>query len=104
MDSPVDEDPQSDNSEPPRKRVKRNSIHHNARPTQLRFYTGAWVDILERAKQYFRLWLIKECPFADREVNLPDARRALKRAIEEFEAKDIEVEDGKQDTLSSIII
>ena len=65
---------------------------------------GAWVDILERAKQYFRLWLIKECPFADREVNLPDAQRALNRAIEEFEAKDIEVEEGKRNTSSLIII
>ena len=104
MDSPVNEDPQSDNSEPPRKRAKCHSIHHNARPTQLHFYTGVWVDILEHAKQYFCLWLIKECPFADREVNLPDARHALNRAIEEFEVKDIEVEDGKQDTLSLIII
>lgn len=97
-DIPQNKDPQSDNSKPPRKRAKRNLIHHDARPTQLCFYAGAWVDILECAKQYFRLWLIKECPFADCKVNLPDAWRALNCAIEEFKAKDIEVEEGKWNT------
>ena len=104
VDIQQNEDPQSDSSEPPRKHAKRNSMHHNARPTQLRFYAGAWVDILECAKQYFHLWLIKECPFADCEVNLLDARRALNHAIEEFEVKDIEVEEGKQNAMSLIII
>ena len=73
VDIQQNEDPQSDSSEPPQKHAKCNSVHHNARPTQLHFYTGAWVDILEHAKQYFCLWLIKECPFADCEVNLLDA-------------------------------
>lgn len=89
------EELQSDGTEPPtRKRVKRNSSYHNAKPTQLRFYPGIWTDILERAKQFFRLWLVKECPFPDREVNLKDASNALIRAINEYEAKDCEVEDG----------
>lgn len=103
-DIPVDEDSQSDNSEPPRKRAKRNSTRHDAKPTQLRFYPGTWVDILERAKQYFRLWLIKECPFAEREANLPDARRTLDQAIEEFQAKEVEVEAGMWDKLFLIVI
>ena len=94
-DAPVDEDTKSNVSEPVKKRAKHNLTYHDAKPSQLRFYNGAWVDILERAKQHFWLWLITECPFAEREVNFPDARRALNKAIEESQAKDIEVKAGK---------
>ena len=51
--SPDKEDPQSDASELPRKCVKCNSTHHDAKPTQLHFFKGAWVYILEHAKQLF---------------------------------------------------
>lgn len=99
-DNEVDDEDQ----EPPRKRAKRNSTRHDAKPTQLRFYPGIWADILERAKQYFRLWLVNNCPFAEREANLSDARRALKQAIDEFKAKDTEVEPGKWNKLSAVIV
>ena len=94
-DAPVDEDTKSDVSEPVKKRAKCNSTYHDAKPSQLHFYNGAWVDILECAKQHFQLWLITECPFAEHEVNFPDAQRALNKAIEESQAKDIKVEAGK---------
>ena len=71
--SPDEEDRHFDASELPRKCAKCNSTHHDAKPTQLHFYKGAWVDILEHAKQLFQLWLVKNCPFATCEANLPDA-------------------------------
>ena len=90
----LDEGSQSDNSEPARKRAKRNSTHHHAKPTQPTFYPGTWADILGQAKQYFRLWLVKECPFPEHGPNLRNAQDALKKAIREFEKNDCEVEDG----------
>ena len=59
-----DDDLQSINSkEPAKKRVKCNSMCHNAKPAQLHFYLGAWQDILEDVKEFYCLWAIKECPF-----------------------------------------
>ena len=59
-----DEDSRSVNSEEPaKKRVKHNSTHHYAKPTQLCFYPGAWQDVLEQAKEFYCLWVIKDCPF-----------------------------------------
>ena len=72
-DASVDEDTKSNVSEAVKKCAKCNSTYHDAKPSQLHFYNGAWVDILERAKQHFQLWLITECPFAECEVNFPDA-------------------------------
>ena len=94
-EEPEDEDSQSDNDEEPaRKRAKRNSMHHDAKPTQLRFYPGTWQDVLDRAKQLYRLWAIKECPFPERECHLLSALTCLEKAMEEFEQKDHEVEAG----------
>ena len=90
-----DDDSQSVNSkEPAKKRVKCNSMHHNAKPTQLRFYPGAWQDVLEDVKEFYRLWAIKECPFPIRECYLLHALPCLERAMEEFEKKGREVKAG----------
>ena len=63
--------------------------------TQLQFYLGTWADILERAKEFVCLWIIEECPFPECNKNLPNAQNALEKAMEEFEAKDCEVKDGR---------
>ena len=97
----MDDKDHSDSPEPPRKRVKRNSTHHDAKPTQLYFYPGTWVNILECAKQYFHLWLVNKCPFAECEANLPDAQCALKQAMDKFKDKDTELEPGKPNTICS---
>ena len=90
-----DEDSRSVNSEEPaKKRAKRNSTRHYAKPTQLRFYPGAWQDVLERAKEFYRLWVIKDCPFPVHECHLLQARLCLEKAMEEFEKKGREVETG----------
>ena len=91
----LDEHSQSDSSEPTRKQTKHNSTHHNAKPTQLQFYPGIWADILEQAKQYFQLWLIKKCPFLECNTHLKNAGNALLKAIKEFEDNNCEVEEGK---------
>ena len=90
-----DDDSRSVNSkEPAKKRAKRNSTRHYAKLTQLRFYPGAWQDVLERAKEFYRLWVIKDCPFPVRECHLLQARLCLEKAMEEFETKGREVETG----------
>ena len=90
-----DDDSQSINSkEPAKKWVKCNSMHHNAKPTQLRFYLGAWQDVLEDAKEFYCLWAIKECLFPVHESHLLHALPCLERAMEEFEKKGCEVEAG----------
>ena len=87
---------QSDGSEEPvKKRTKRNSQHHDAKPTQLQFYPGHWCDVLEWVKEFFYLWMIKECPFPQRDSHLVNAKDALKAAMEEFEENGSIVEDGK---------
>ena len=101
--SPDNEDLQSDASELPRKCAKCNSTHHDAKLTQLCFYKGAWVDILEHVKQFFQLWLVKNCPFTTCEANLPDTQNTLNKAIEEFQAKDVEVGAGEYGRLSLTI-
>lgn len=94
-EEPEDEDSQSDNNEEPaRKRIKRNSTPRDAKPTQLRFYPGTWQDVLERAKQLYRLWAVEECPFPERECHLLNALKCLEAAMEEFEQKGREVEAG----------
>ena len=100
-DTEMDDKDHSDSPEPPRKRVKRNSTHHDAKPTQLCFYPGTWVNILECAKQYFHLWLVNKCPFAECEANLPDAQCALKQAMDKFKDKDTELEPGKPNIICS---
>ena len=100
-DAEMDDKDHSDGPEPPRKHAKLNSTCHDAKPTQLHFYPGTWVNILEYAKQYFCLWLVNECPFAECEANLPDMQCALNQAMDEFKARDTEVEPGKPNTICS---
>ena len=49
-DAEMDDKDHSDSPEPPRKHAKCNSTCHDAKPTQLHFYPGTWVNILEHAK------------------------------------------------------
>lgn len=86
----------SNNSEGLSRRcAKCNSTCHCAKPTQLQFYLCMWADILERAKEFFCLWVIKECPFPEHSVHLLSTQHALEKAMEEFEAKHHEVKDDK---------
>ena len=67
---------------------------HYAKPTQLHFYPGAWQDVLKQAKEFYCLWVIKDCPFPVRESHLLQACLCLKKAMEEFEKKGHEVKTG----------
>ena len=80
-----------------------NATQHTMMLNQPSFTSIAWVDILEHAKQLFQLWLVKNCPFATCEANLPNAWNALNKAIEKFQAKDVEVEAGEYSRLSLTI-
>ena len=90
-----DKDSQSvNNEEPAKKRVKRNSTRHYTKPIQLRFYPGAWQDVLEWAKEFYCLWVIQDCPFPVCECHLLQVHICLEKAMEEFEKKGFEVETG----------
>lgn len=85
--------------QPKAKRAKRHSktpYKSNARdPTQLQFYSGTWVDILELAKKYFRLWIATGVNFPEREKHLSNATECLTKAIDKHHQEGSEVEDGK---------
>ena len=90
-----DEDSRSvNNEEPAKKQVKCNSTHHYVKPTQLHFYPGAWQDVLEQVKEFYHLWVIKDCPFPVHKCHLRQVHLCLKKAMEEFEKKGHEVETG----------
>ena len=90
-----DEDSWSVNSkEPAKKWVKHNSTHHYVKLTQLHFYPGAWQDVLERVKEFYHLWVIKDCPFLVHKCHLLQVRLCLEKAMEEFEKKGHEVKTG----------
>lgn len=55
-----DNELQSNASEEPTEKCLKQC---DAKPTQLQFYPAKWVDVLKQAKQFFWLWMIKECPF-----------------------------------------
>lgn len=57
-------------------------------PTQLRFYSGSWVDVLKDAKHQYRLYLHTEAeePFPERSHNsITEARDCLLEAIGKFQ-------------------
>lgn len=98
-DDDVDADDDNESTgEPNRKRAKRNSKtpHDNpAKPTQLKFYRGGWVDVLELAKKFFRHHIAIKCAFPDRETEFRSATDCLTEAIKQWEDDGGEVEEGK---------
>ena len=74
-----------------KKRVKHNSTCHYVKLTQLCFYPGAWQDVLKWVREFYHLWVIKDCPFPLHECHLLQACLCLKKAMEEFEKKGHEV-------------
>jgi hypothetical protein len=50
-------------------------------PTQLQFYKGQWVDILEQAKQRFRDYVSNHCGFPERGTHLRHATNCLTEAM-----------------------
>ena len=67
--------------------VKRRLNLNNAPdPTQLRFYSGSWADILKDAKNHYRLFIHADDPFPERNRNtLVDAHNCLVEAIGKFQ-------------------
>ena len=68
--------------------VRRRSRLNNAQPdpTQLRFYSGSWVDVLKNAKYQYRLCIHTDEPFPERSPDsLSDAHECLLEAIGKFQ-------------------
>lgn len=87
----LEEDSHCDNDSGPlvKKRAPRNSKTGNNRavkPTQMAYYSGAWLDVLEKAKFNYRLFLhtAADDPFPQRcQESLADALNCLVKAIAE---------------------
>jgi hypothetical protein len=68
--------------------VRRRSNPKDSAPqaTQLRFYSGSWVDVLKDAKNQYRLFIHTEGGFAERSrESLSEARNCVLEAIGRFQ-------------------
>ena len=88
--SATNEDESSDEEPVTKKRAARNSkgININAKPTQMQYYSGAWVDVLEAAKNHYHLYLYTATTdmFLERDVDsLHDAHDCLLEVIAQHE-------------------
>jgi hypothetical protein len=73
----------SDNGAP--SRAPRNSKSHVAKPSQLGFYSGPWVDVLIYARNGYRKLIHTKEPFPERNLeNLKVAQNTLLEAISEY--------------------
>jgi hypothetical protein len=82
-----DEDEDEDRDDQVAKPKQRRSRTSNSdiRPSQLRFYSGLWVDVLIVAKNNYRLFIHNEDPFPERTAgSLEDAHECLLDAIGKF--------------------
>ena len=59
-----------------------NSTTHTAKPTQLSFYSGSWVDVLQGVKNLYHLWIHTQDPFP--ECNQNTLMDAIGRFEEEW--------------------
>lgn len=65
---------------------RRSNLKTERLPTQLRFYSGCWVDVLKDAKYHYRLHIHTEEPFPERSRNsLTVAHERLLEAIGKFQ-------------------
>ena len=63
-----------------------NSTMHTAKPTQLSFYSGSWVDVLQGVKILYCLWIHTQDPLPEHNQNtLTDVHACLMDAIGWFE-------------------
>jgi hypothetical protein len=77
-------------------RRAQRTANNNIKPSQLRFYSGPWVDVLTDAKYRHRLFIHTVDPFPERTVEgLADAHRSVLDAIGEFqEEKRLPLDEG----------
>ena len=84
-DDADDEEDEDENQINGLKRRRSRTMNNNIRPSQLRFYTGNWVDVLVSAKNNYRLFIHNEDPFPERSAaSLEDARACLLDAVGKF--------------------
>jgi len=79
------------------KQRRPRTSNSDIRSSQLRFYSGTWVDVLIAAKNNYRMFIHNEDPFPERtETSLQDARNCLIDAIGAFrEERRLPLDDGK---------
>jgi hypothetical protein len=95
-DNDLDDDANSSLNDQTKPRRARRTANKDIKPSQLRFYSGSWVDILTNAKYRHRLFINTVAPFPERTTKgLADAHRSLLDAIGEFkEEKRLPLDQG----------
>jgi hypothetical protein len=80
----------------PKQRQQR-TFNSDIRSSQLRFYSGTWVDVLIAAKNNYRLFIHNEDPFPERTAtSLQDTCNCLIDAIGDFRAeRRLHLDEGK---------
>lgn len=90
---------ESDSNTTKNGRVKRHSrVPYTERipqPTQLKFYPSQWREVLENAKNNYRLFLVGTYPWPERTKDLKECADCLTEALTRHEEDDREVKEGK---------
>lgn len=97
-DGDDDNEDDDDKSQPLKKRAKRHSKTTRSEtgvPTQLQFYPSQWSDVLENAKQRYRLYLATVNAFPHRKKDRQQATFSLMEAIAAHENEGGMVEPGR---------
>ncbi|KAF8811157.1 hypothetical protein BYT27DRAFT_7208610 [Phlegmacium glaucopus] len=85
VDDADDTEHSEDNMDIQPRRRQRRTANNDMKPSQLRFYSGTWVDVLIAAKNNYRLFVHTEDPFPERTAaSLEDAHRCLLDAVGSF--------------------
>jgi hypothetical protein len=92
-----DEDEDTQNKVTGPKQRRSRTSNSDIRSSQLRFYSGTWVDILVAAKNNYRLFINNEDPFPERTAaSLEDAQGCLLDAIGKFKQESqCSLDEGK---------
>ena len=82
-DADADDEDEDEVAKPKQRRSR--TLNSDIRATQLRFYSGTWVDVLIAAKNNYRLFIHNDDPFPERTASsLEDARNCLLDAVGKF--------------------
>jgi hypothetical protein len=93
----ADDEDEDEGTEVNAPKRRQRTFNSDIRPSQLRFYSGTWVDVLIIAKNNYRLFIHNEDPFPERTAaSLEDARICLIDAIGRFRAESrLPLNEGK---------
>lgn len=79
------------------KRHSKTPYGSEAKPTQLRYYSGGWCEVLDRAKKAYQIFLVTNYALPSRKRGLQEARDILAEEIVHYEEDGTPLEEGHYD-------